>query len=75
MVNTAILVRRNALVKEVELCRLASFILTWTRSKGSKNFVYPRADYHWISQSDFIVGPFETRTVDHLANGRYVTAP
>jgi hypothetical protein len=50
-----------------ELCKnMTNFILTGLDPKEAKNFVYPRADFHWISQHDFIVGPFETRTVDHI---------
>ena len=52
---------------EKQLCKnMTNFILTGLDPKEAKNFVYPRADYHWISQRDFIVGPFETRTVDHI---------
>jgi hypothetical protein len=51
----------------MELCKNeTNFILIGLNPKEAKNFVYPRADYHWISQRDFIVGPFETRTVDHI---------
>jgi hypothetical protein len=50
-----------------ELCKnMTNFILTGLDPENAKNFVFPRADYHWISQRDFIVGPFETRTVDHI---------
>jgi hypothetical protein len=49
------------------LCNnMTDFILTGLNPKDAKNFVFPRADYHWISQRDFIVGPFETRTVDYI---------
>jgi hypothetical protein len=49
------------------LCNdMERFILKGLNPKEAKNFVYPRAQYHWISQHDFIVGPFETRTVDHI---------
>jgi hypothetical protein len=50
-----------------QLCKnMTNFILTGVDPKEAKNFVFPRTTYHWISQRDFIVGPFETRTVDHI---------
>jgi hypothetical protein len=45
---------------------MSSFILNAANPKEAKNFVFPREGFHWISQSDFIVGPFETRTVDYI---------
>jgi hypothetical protein len=45
---------------------MTNFILNAINPKKAKTFTFPRDGYHWISQRDFIVGPFETRTVDHI---------
>jgi hypothetical protein len=45
---------------------MTDFILNAMNPEQAQNFVFPRDDYHWISQHDFIVGPFETRTVDYI---------
>jgi hypothetical protein len=46
---------------------MTDFILNRLDRKNAKNFDLPFGiSYHWISQRDFIVGPFETRTVDYI---------
>jgi hypothetical protein len=45
---------------------MTNFILDAMNPMKAKNFYFPRDGYHWISQYDLIVGPFETRTVDHI---------
>jgi hypothetical protein len=59
--------RARLIPNKRQLCKnMKRFILKGLDPKEAKNFVFPRAQYHWISQRDFIVGPFETRTVDHI---------
>jgi hypothetical protein len=45
---------------------MTEYNLEGLNPKEAKNFYFPRNAYHWISQRDFIVGPFETRTVDYI---------
>jgi hypothetical protein len=45
---------------------MTNFILNATNPKQAKNCSFPDQYFHWISQGDFIVGPFETRTVDYI---------
>jgi hypothetical protein len=44
---------------------MTKFILDGLDPNEAKNFVFPRAEYHWISLHDFVIGPFETHKVDH----------